>query len=192
MCHLNHMKDIERMMEDGTILTMRDNVVRFDFMLQIRNSTGAAIPFWKIRRFIVYLRKKKVRIGCITFDGWQSVDCRQLLEHADFETDLLSLDRNDIPYVTFRNAVYEERVEWYDYAPMFTEASELEHLRRKKKVDHPHEGSKDVSDSGAGALFMALKNAGQQPAPEKTVEALKAMQVARTGIRDPNWWMEEI
>ncbi len=192
MCHLNRMRDVERVMEDGTTLTMRDHVVRFDFMLQIRNSLGADIPFWKIRRFILFLRKRKVKIALITFDGWQSVDCRQLLEQANFETELLSIDKNDVPYVTFRNAIYEERVEWYEYAPMIDEASELEHLRRKKKVDHPNEGSKDVSDSGAGALFTALNHAGQQPAPEKTVEALKAMQHERTGGLDPKWWLKDI
>lgn len=193
MCHLHHMRDVERMMEDGTVLSMRDHVVRFDFMLQIRNATGASIPFWKIRRFIAYLRKLGVRIGCVTFDGWQSVDCRQLLDHAGFSTDLLSLDKNDVPYVTFRNAIYEERVEWYDYPPMMKEASELEHLRRKKKVDHPFEGgSKDVSDSGAGALFRTLQEAGSQPAPDMTVEALKVMQKAQTGGVDPKWWLRDI
>lgn len=192
MCHLNRMRDVERLMEDGTVLTMRDHVVRFDFMLRIRNSTGAAIPFWKIRRFILFLRRRRVKIGRVSCDGWQSVDFLQLMDNAGFDTETLSMDRNDVPYVTFRNAVYEERVEWYEYEPMFTEASELEHLRRKKKVDHPHEGSKDVSDSGAGALFLALKYAGEQPAPEKTVEALKAMQQEATGIRDPRWWLEEI
>jgi hypothetical protein len=192
MSHVHHIKDIERMMEDGTVLNMRDHVVRFDFMLRVRNATGASIPFWKIRRFILFLRKLKVKIACITFDGWQSVDCRQLLDHAGFNSELLSIDRNDIPYVTFRNAIYEERVEWYNYEPMFTEAGDLEHLRRKKKVDHAIGGSKDVSDSGAGSLFMTLKNAGHQPTPEKIVEALKAMQHERTGGLDPKWWLKDI
>lgn len=192
MCHVNRVKEIERMMEDGTFLKMRDHVVRFDFMLRIHNVTGASIPFWKIRRFIIFLRRKKVRIGHVSCDGWQSVDFLQLMDNADFDTELLSLDRNDVPYVTFRNAVYEERVEWYDYEPMLTEASELEHFRRKKKVDHPFGGSKDVSDSGAGALFLALKYAGHQPAPEKTIEALKAMEKHRTGGIDPRWWLKDI
>ena len=192
MCHINHVKEIERMMEDGTFLKMRDHVIRFDFMLRISNVTGASIPFWKIRRFIIFLRKRKVKIGCVSCDGWQSVDFLQLMENASFNTQLLSIDRNDIPYVTFRNAIYEERIEWYGYDPMLSEASELEHLRRKKKVDHPVGGSKDVSDSGAGALFMTLKNAGNQPSPDKTVEALKAMQHERTGGLDPKWWLKDI
>lgn len=192
MCHANHIKEIERMMEDGTSLKMRDHVIRFDFMLRIKNITGASIPFWKIRRFILYLRKRKVKISCVTFDGWQSVDCRQLLEHAGFNAELLSVDRNDIPYVTFRNAIYEERIEWYNYPPMFDEASELEHLRRKKKVDHPVGGSKDVSDAGAGAMFSALKNSGNQPSPDKTVAALQLMKNQKVGGMDPTWWLRDI
>lgn len=192
MSHVHRMRDIERLMEDGTALRMRDHVVRFDLLLRIHNVMGSSIPFWKIRRFILFLRKRKVRIGCISCDGWQSVDFLQLMDNAGFDTELLSLDRNDVPYVTFRNAVYEERAEWYEYEPLMTEASELEHLRRKKKVDHPFGGSKDVSDAAAGSLNLALRHAGHQPAPEKTVEALRAMEQRRTGGLDPKWWLRDI
>jgi hypothetical protein len=193
MCHRSGVRSVERVNEgDGTAVTLRDTVVRYDFMLQMRNVTGGNIPFWKIRRFILYLRRKGVRISCVTFDGWQSVDSRQLLNHAGVTSDLLSLDKNDIPYVTFRNAVYEQRVEYYMYAPLIKEAAELEHNRIRKKVDHP-EGdsfSKDVSDAAAGCLFKCLEE-GSQPEPAKSVEALEQVVESNRSGLDPLWWQSD-
>lgn len=192
MCHVKGVKEVEKQMEDGTFLNMRDHIVRFDFTVRIKNVQGADIPFWKIRRFIIYLRRMKVRIAMITFDGWQSIDARQLLEHAGFTTELLSMDKNDGPYMVYRNAVYEERAEYYEYEPLITESKELIHMRRKKKVDHPIEGSKDVSDSAAGCLYKALEAAGNQPSPEKTVSALREMESRKAGGMDPKWWLRDL
>lgn len=194
MCHRSRMKEVERITDDGTVTRLRDQVARFDFMLQIRNAVGANIPFWKVRRFILYLRRKGVRIGCVTFDGWQSVDCRQLLSHAGINSDLLSMDKNDIPYVTMRNAVYEARMECYEYAPFIDEAKDLEHNRVKKKVDHPQGEafSKDVSDAVGGALFRCLEE-GDQPAPEKSVEALRdIVKKDSDSSVDPMWWLKDM
>lgn len=193
MCHRSGVKSVERTDDDGVSVIMRDTVVRYDFMVQIRNLKGDNIPFWKIRRFILYLRKRGVRVACVTFDGWQSVDCRQLLGRAGVTADLLSIDKNDIPYVTLRNAVYESRVEYYRYPPFMREAAELEHNRVKKKVNHPEgEGfSKDVSDAAAGCLFKCLEEGGQ-PEPQKSVDVLEGILKKSVGPVDPNWWLKDI
>lgn len=140
MCHVSGRKIVDRIMGDGTITKMADDIVRYDFVVQIRNMEGSEIPFWKIRRFVLWLYAKGVKIEFVTFDGWQSIDSQQLLNRAGIPSDVLSLDKNDGPYVTWRTAVYEERVEYYEYPIFMKEAADLEHNRRKKKVDHPHLG----------------------------------------------------
>lgn len=140
MSHVPGKKVIERTSRDGTIVKLSDDIVRFDFMLCIRNVPGLSIPFWKIRRFIFWMLDKGIRIVKVTADGWQSEDTMQLLHRAGIDADVLSLDRSHDYYVSFRNMFYEERVEHYGHPVFMHEMEELEHNRVKKKVDHPHKG----------------------------------------------------
>ncbi len=191
--HVSGVKKIDRTSEDGTQVSMQDLIFTVDFMIQLRNLEGSHLPFWKIRRFLLYLRKLGVNIVWVTLDGFQSEDSQQLLRRAEIQSDTLSIDRDDKPYLHLRSAVVEERMRYYKYSVFLQEAASLEHHRRAKKVDHPQGGSKDVADCVAGILTQSMRNPVEAPQTGKMVDSLKEITKSmRGGGLDANWWMKEI
>lgn len=118
---------------------------------------GGEIDFEQVRQFIVDLRDKYGwRIAKVTFDGWQSVDSRQLLQKAGIATDELSVDRSTQAYDTLKELLLTDKLDYYEDEQLFGELRRLE-LVKGKKVDHPPGGSKDVADALAGAVFGAAQ-----------------------------------
>ena len=142
-----------------------------------------------IQRLFVHINIVKV-----TADGFQSKQLLQSIKRIGIPTELLSLDRNDEVYTTFKAAVNEFRVtvpklysEW-----LTKEMLELEHDRVRKKVDHPMDfaGSKDCADAAAGAAYHVLKvQAGKVADVHRTKELYKRLEKMgkKTGIwNDPD------
>ena len=164
--------------------------IDIDCALSIRAPARAEIIFSRIRELIFWLRDDRLfKIAMVTYDGWQSVDSRQILQSRGVHSELLSLDRalgaNYIHaargqkadatagYNTLKTAMNEGRVTlpapwvpeecqdgeglklWADrgdpVALLCTELRRLE-LVNGKKVDHPPNYSKDVSDAVAGVV----------------------------------------
>ena len=145
--------------------------ITYDFMLRIKAPRAGMIDFSKIREFFVYLRDDLgYPIRSITFDRFQSTDSRQILAKAGFDTSLLSVDRNDEPYIVARSMLYEHRMTMYDYPIFRTELINLIHDMVKKKVDHPEGGSKDVSDSWAAVAFKAAESIGKDKDLNKSAD----------------------
>jgi hypothetical protein len=93
---------------------------------------------------------------------------RTILTKGGFKTGYLSVDRKKDPYITLKHVVIEQRLSLCDNDYLLTELSNLED--GVEKVDHPTkfppstidgvfyqelEGTKDVSDALAGAVFSA-------------------------------------
>lgn len=132
---------------------------------------GGEIDFEEVREFIVNLRDMHGwRIGCVTFDGWQSVDSRQILRKAGISTSELSVDRNTTAYDTLKELIYTERLDYYLDEVLRRELCQLE-LVKGKKVDHPPHGSKDVADAVAGAVYGAYRASGGALAGEEDEHA---------------------
>ena len=132
-------------------------IIRIELMLQITPPPKGKgeIDYSKIRRFFACLRDMGFDFGRITFDGFQSVDMQQILNRAGFRVGQQSVDRAPChAYQELRSAVTEERVRWYNYPPFVTEVTRLQRDEKKAKVDHPHGGSKDVSDCVAGVIWL--------------------------------------
>ena len=130
-----------------------------DFVGRIQAPDGDEISFEKIRQFIVWLRDVAgYPITGVSYDSWQSVHSIQLLQENGFETDTLSVDKTDEPYMELYNAFGEHRLIKPAHVTLDKELRDLEHDIRsaKAKVDHPRSSSKDVSDSLCGAYFQAL------------------------------------
>ena len=153
---------------DGTTTTVTRPHVTIDFMLRIRPPKSGEIALWKLRVFILYLRQM-FNIEEVTFDGYQSADSRQLLRHEGMTTELLSVDRDDKPYLTLRSALSDRRLMYYEYGPFVTEILDLQRFMRdgsgnKWKVDHPDQssdggrGSKDVSDAVCGVVYQCVNH----------------------------------
>jgi hypothetical protein len=161
--HMSGMLRHTKLMPDGTEVMRTDPFVIVDFMLRILPPPGYEIELGKIRAFIRYLRSQAhVPICLVTTDGFQSADMRQQLQKDNFETKLQSLDRDDVPYLTLRSALFERRLATYHYEPFEQEVLDLErHIKPGKvngNVDHPTrastggKGSKDVSDAVCGSV----------------------------------------
>lgn len=129
-------------------------VYETDLLLRINPHQGGEIRFSKIRSIFYMLRGYGMSFRKITYDSWQSTDSLQELESRGFRADTLSVDRDISPYVQLKDAMADGRVRMYFYERAVTELSRLE--RKVDKVDHPANGSKDVSDALAGAVWGAF------------------------------------
>jgi hypothetical protein len=78
-----------------------------------------------------------------------SADSIQQFLKRGIQAEVLSVDADMIAYETFKEAIYEGRLDFYKYQPLYDCVKSLV-LIRGKKVDHTHSGKKDVSDAVAG------------------------------------------
>lgn len=164
MSTVSGMRDVEKFELDEIIqnssstgLVMRSEpVIRTELALSIRSVNR--VPLWKIRDFIMDLSELGFPIVKITADTFQSEDTLQLLAKAGYETGILSMDRSKEPHITFRNALYEGRVELPDNPILITEFTEL--VDKGKKFDHNTENTKDISDAVVGSHYIAFRDSG--------------------------------
>lgn len=160
---------VERYTATGAIDKVSDNLYDIDIMLGIRSVPGSEIPLFKVREFLLWLNSYiGYKFMKITYDGFQSADSIQLLKMAGFDAGLLSVDRTDVPYLNLRACILEQRLIGYYNSIVVEELRELEYDRKAKKVDHPIDGSKDISDSLCGAIFNAQEFYAQKKGPRLT------------------------
>jgi len=127
--------------------------IRYDFVMGVRAPSGDDIQFSKIRLLIVQLFNMGVPIKWISFDTFQSKDSQQILKQKGFITGEVSVDVTPLPYDCFKTAINQGRV-----AAPPNEDAMIECIRLERgadgKVDHPADGSKDMSDSMAGVCYV--------------------------------------
>lgn len=146
---------------DGTESFFYKPFVMIDFILKVKPPVGSEIDLAKILNFVLYLRQF-MSIRKMTTDGYQSRLFLQLLVKQGIEAEELSVDRNDIAYLTMRGAFSERCISMYAYPPFLKEATYLEHDIIRKKVDHPTKfpdgtsGSKDCADGVAATVFSCF------------------------------------
>jgi hypothetical protein len=163
MSHMSGMKSIRRPNPDGTESREESPFILVDLMLRILPPKGSQIDLGKIRAFIFYLRKF-FPLHVVTCDGFQSADMLQMLSKQGLTAKLLSIDREDIPYLSLRAAHFERRIGMYHYGPYVDEVLDLTRNVRKRKVDHPAKnsrggkGSKDVADAVCGSVWNCINS----------------------------------
>ncbi len=177
--------------------------VYVDFMLRITPTDGTEIDITKIVSFLLNLRHYGVPLKRVTWDGYQSRTGIQILEKARFapppnphvrldsegsiqlEASVLSIDRTDVPYTLLRDTLNYNALSFYEYPLVLNELVALEHKvdtkvkSHKWTVDHPPHGSKDISDSLAGAVYGVLT---QVPAEPMTPEAYSRSSSVGAGL----------
>jgi len=136
--------------------------VKIDFATTITAPKGGEIKFSSVRDIIYILKARGVPIVLVSYDGWQSIDSRQILEGQGYKVKILSVDRTLEPYETFKSQIYNRKIKYPNEEILVKELSNLE-LIKGKKVDHPPRGSKDVSDAVAGVCFWLMKRAYGEP-----------------------------
>lgn len=146
---------------------MKPHIV-IDMIYREKAMPGREIFLGKIRQIIYALRDtRRFKINMVTTDGFQSTDFRQQMERHRFGVDVVSVDKDMLPYSDLRDALYEDRIE----IPPYLVDISVEGVRERieiamkeltdlkdtgKKVDHPDGGSKDVADAIAGVVFTLM------------------------------------
>lgn len=120
---------------------------------------GGEVNLSRVRQLVLDLRRRGFNIAQVSYDGFQSVDSRQILQRQGFRTKLVSVDRDLSAYETLKELINYGRLRMYRYEPLLRELRSLE-LVRGRKVDHPPHGSKDVADAVAAAVSEAVRSWG--------------------------------
>ncbi len=171
----SHYRESTEEMEDGISLFNLVKNVEVDFSIGVTSGSedGQEIDFRMIRDFIFWLRSVGYWIKYVSFDSWESSDSIQRLKENGIEAGVLSVDKTSKPYLTLRQAMTEGRVESPKNDILQTELFQLEYDVIKNKVDHPEDGSKDISDSLAGSVFVCLTDDVGQGRPPSNQEPQK-------------------
>lgn len=142
------------------------------FSVDIQAPQGSEISLEKTRQFIYYLKAVGFNIRGISVDGYQSADTRQILITQGYNVDLVSLDRTPQGYLALRSAMNDQRIGLISIDLLETELIQLQRDVQSGKIDHPIDGSKDMSDSLAGALWNATLH------KEDLIDGLELLNVA--------------
>ena len=130
-------------------------VIMVDLMLKVVPPRGGEINFGNVRSILYQLQQMGfyLRFGSLDLK-MMSADFMQIVRTRGLECDHVSVDRDMAPYQVLKDCCYDGRLIMYEYEPVLTELTRLEKVL--DKIDHPMDGSKDVSDGLAGAVFNAF------------------------------------
>lgn len=155
------------------------------FTVGIQSPSDSEISLEKTRQFIYFLKGLGWNIKMVSIDGFQSADTRQILTTRGYKSEILSLDRSPDGYIALRAAINEQRIKMLNIKELVDELTELEKDTFTGKVDHPDHGkrgSKDCSDSLAGALWSALRTKDEYL--HTYGESLEMMMDVAEGVSD--------
>lgn len=112
----------------------------------------------EVRAFVKHLKMKYgYPIKAVSYDGVDSRESIQAWRKDGMRATMISVDRSSTPYKQMRDAMYDTRLVLPDDEVLVTEIIELEFDETKDKVDHPVNGSKDLSDAVCGAYTNMLE-----------------------------------
>lgn len=145
----------------------RKPYIIIDCLIRMKAPPGGEIMLSDMRRVIYDLRDERgFAVKKVTFDGFQSQDTIQQMRKRRINTEYLSVDRSVLPYHDLREAIYEERFEFPRYVTILKpgESTTVEIALKElteltdtgTKIDHPPDGSKDVSDAMAGVCYTLM------------------------------------
>jgi hypothetical protein len=146
--------------EHGQSIVQQLPFLYVDFVVRVKAIHGDQIEFEKVRQFLLWLRDTpKYPIARVSYDSWQSVHSLQMLETDGLDTETISVDKTDEPYLELHTAFVENRISIPKHGMLINEFQDLEHdiTGRFGKVDHPVGGSKDVADAVCGMYWNALE-----------------------------------
>lgn len=115
----------------------------------------------KLREFLFWLiQHKNLVLGKVTYDMFASAESIQETNSQGVESCLLSVDRDSTQYDMLVSLLLTERIKGYHFPIFKKELFKLEKDTRRRKVDHPKGGSKDVSDAVAGSVWNTFIESG--------------------------------
>ena len=134
------------------------------FQVGIEAPPGDRMSFQKVINFIIWLRQSGFHILGVSTDQFQSSYVRETLTQQGFDTEVISVDRSEDPYISLRNLLQDQRLELIKHQ---LQEDELVHLQRiNGRIDHPPQSQsgtvksigKDCSDALCGACYGHIKH----------------------------------
>lgn len=167
MSHLKGWKEVIRRSEDGREYPEIAPIYYVDLILKIVPPTGGEIILSEIRHVVYDLSEHGYTITNISLDQYQSADSIQTFNQKGFKSERISVDTTPEPYDTLKLAFYEDRIEMYEYMPLYQELIKLREVfaNGRRKIDHPPDSSKDIADALAGSIFTLSRLKATEPLP---------------------------
>lgn len=155
MCvgHVDRWVEVVRRDNDGNRHVDIAPYYIIDFMLRINPPPAEQIYMPDLRNLIYQLEEHGYSFIGFSTDTYQYVEMHQQIARRGIKTHLISMDKSVDPYNELKSAIYEKRIEYYQYEPFIAEVKALEYDRLVGKIDHPVSGSKDIADSVAGVVY---------------------------------------
>lgn len=149
------------------------------FSVGVEPPRGDRLSFQKVVNFLFWLRRNGFNIGTISTDQYQSSYMRELLSGEGFHTEKISVDRSEEPYIGLKNILYDQRIELIKNDVRDLELIKLQRLNGK--IDHPANGSKDISDALCGACWtLTTEHAVSPPPPSSVIGAISSVNRPRS------------
>jgi hypothetical protein len=167
MGHVAGWKDVQRKTDDGRLFVERAPMYIIDLALRVIPPIGGEVLLSEVRHLVYDLTAHGYMITSITLDQFQSADSIQTFSSRGYNSSLISVDTTAGPYDNLKMSLYEDRVKMYHYQPLLDELTHLQEdlSGNRRKIDHPPNGSKDVSDAMAAILYTLSQQKLQQPLP---------------------------
>lgn len=144
------------------------------FQIGIESPRGDRMSFQKVINFLLWLRRSGFYIGTISTDQYQSSYLREVLNQQGFDTDKISVDASDEPYIGLRSILTDQCIELVKHQLQEDELVKLQRIGNR--IDHPTNGSKDCADVLCGSVWTLTKEAPQNtPPPKHTASAIAAV-----------------
>ena len=203
MGHNAGVKKITRVTRDGITTTIMAPIIMFDFSLRVHPPEEGEIDFSKVVNFIIFLDKIGYDIGGVSYDSWQSAGSLQTLNRFFRErvkvvdqkkrfTRVLSVEKVKGAYTLFKTALYEERIDHYNYSPYIEEVTDL--ITDGVYVNHEEGKFKDVADTAAGVVDWVESTADEERKtidPDKLSDVILRQELNESPDTNNNWHIDD-
>lgn len=134
-------------------------MIHIDCVLRIVAPDGGDVDHGEVRGLVYRLMAKGVPIRSVSMDQYMAPTNLQLFKRRGLKTLEIGERRFRMkPYITVRQAVYEERMTCPPADLLVAELKGLEMSEDGKKVRKPARGTKDLADALAGVVYYLTEN----------------------------------
>lgn len=155
MARLDEWKEIRT----SNTTTERLPVITIPLVIALEPTKSRPIDLGEVRGFVLELMNAGFNIASVSYDGFQSADSIQILRKLGLKAFNLSMDKTVKPYIEFRKALYDDRLNIVPMDLLEEELIYLEHNTKRDKIDHTNQSTKDVSDAACGAFYHIHRSA---------------------------------
>lgn len=152
-CVTGYKTVVRRDQETQEQYTERAPEIWVDFLLRINPPIGGEIDLGLVRQLVYQVQAKGFSVSLVTMDQFNSADSLQTFATKGITAERISVDKPMDAYDLLKQAIYENRLSFYNYTPLLDELKWIQKDNIRNKVDHPAGKSKDVADALAGIVF---------------------------------------